>query len=150
MEGFKSNQKMKSELACFREGGSVGVNNAFCGGGKAYRKGGEVHDKADMAEDKKLVKKAFKMHDEQSHDEKTDLSKLRKGGRAKTAGTVRKYKTGGGVENIIAMDKSAGDKDKIKKVKQTTPAKAEAPSKASVKPVVEGGLNAFCGGRKVK
>ena len=26
MEGFKSNQKMKSELACFREGGSVGVD----------------------------------------------------------------------------------------------------------------------------
>ena len=139
MEGFKSNQKMKSELACFREGGSVGVNNAFCGGGKAYKKGGEVHDKADMAEDKKLVKKAFKMHDEQSHDEKTDLSKLRKGGRAKTAGTVRKYKTGGGVENIIEMKKSAGDKDKIKKVKQTVPTKAEAPSKATEKPVVEGG-----------
>lgn len=145
MEGFKSNQKMKSELACFREGGSVGVNNAFCGGGKAYKKGGEVHDKAEMAEDKKLIKKAFKMHDEQEHEgEKTNLSKLRKGGRTKTAGTVRKYKTGGGVENIISMDKTAGDKDKIKKVKQTTP------TKASTKPVAEGGLNAFCGGRKVK
>ena len=86
MEGFKSNQKMKSELACFREGGSVGVNNAFCGGGKAYKKGGEVHDKAEMAEDKKLIKKAFKMHDEQEHGGKrTNLSKLKKGGSVKSS-----------------------------------------------------------------
>jgi hypothetical protein len=51
---------------------------------------------ADMAQDKKVVKKAFKMHDEQSHEgEKTDLSKLKKGGRAKMKGTVRTYKAGG-------------------------------------------------------
>ena len=41
--------------------------------------GGEVHD--DVAQDKKLIKKAFKMHDKQSHEgKKTDLSKLKKGG----------------------------------------------------------------------
>lgn len=52
------------------------------------------HD--DIVEDKKLIKKAFKMHDEQEHDGKTDLSKLKKGGRAKKeVGSVRKYKTGG-------------------------------------------------------
>ena len=51
---------------------------------------------ADMAQDKKVVKKAFKMHDEQSHEgEKTDLAKLKKGGRAKMKGTVRTYKAGG-------------------------------------------------------
>ena len=44
-------------------------------------KGGAIHD--DIAEDKKLIKKAFKLHDEQEHDGKTDLSKLRRGGRAK-------------------------------------------------------------------
>ena len=37
------------------------------------------YDSADMAQDKKTVKKAFKMHDEQSHEgDKTDLSKLKK------------------------------------------------------------------------
>ena len=60
---------------------------------------------ADVAQDKKIVKKAFRMHDEQEHPgEKTDLSKLKRGGRAKKEkGTVRemcgggmsKYKAGG-------------------------------------------------------
>ena len=54
---------------------------------------------ADMAQDKKIVKKAFKMHDEQEHEgEKTDLSKLKKGGRAKMKGSVRTYKAGGLME----------------------------------------------------
>ena len=53
-------------------------------------------ESSDIAQDKKVVKKAFKMHDEQSHEgEKTDLAKLKKGGRAKMKGTVRTYKAGG-------------------------------------------------------
>ena len=41
----------------------------------------EKHDKADEAADKKLIKKAFKMHDAQEHKGKhTNLSKLKKGG----------------------------------------------------------------------
>ena len=41
----------------------------------------EKHDKADLAADKKLIKKAFKMHDKQEHPgKKTNLSKLKKGG----------------------------------------------------------------------
>jgi hypothetical protein len=56
-------------------------------------------ESADIAQDKKIVKKAFKMHDTQSHGgEKTDLSKLKKGGRAKMKGTVRTYKAGGLIE----------------------------------------------------
>ena len=43
-------------------------------------KGGAIHD--DVAEDKKLIKKAVKMHDEQLHGgKKTNLSKLKKGGK---------------------------------------------------------------------
>lgn len=51
----------------------------------------------DVVQDKKIVKKAFKLHDEQEHPgEKTDLSKLKRGGRAKKAtGSVRTYKAGG-------------------------------------------------------
>jgi len=80
MEGFKPNSKMK----CFKEGGSVKYES---------RKEHKEEMAADIAQDKKIVKKAFKMHDEQEHKgEKTDLSKLRKGGRAKKAtGTVKKY-----------------------------------------------------------
>ena len=41
----------------------------------------EKHDKADEAADKKLIKKAFAMHDKQEHKGKhTNLSKLKKGG----------------------------------------------------------------------
>ena len=44
--------------------------------------GGSMH--SDVAEDKKLIKKAFSMHDKQEHPgKKTDLSKLKKGGMAK-------------------------------------------------------------------
>jgi len=40
------------------------------------------HD--DIKEDKKLIKKAFSMHDKQLHEhKKTDLSKLKKGGKVK-------------------------------------------------------------------
>ena len=48
----------------------------------------DKHD--DIKEDKKLIKKAFGMHDKQEHKgEKTDLSKLKKGGK------IKKYAKGG-------------------------------------------------------
>lgn len=86
------------------------------------------NESADMSQDKKIVKKAFKLHDEQEHPgEKTDLTKLKKGGRAKKAiGTVRTYKTGG-------MCKA----EEIKK----TP-KAGGPSKP--------GTDAYCSGGMTK
>ena len=41
--------------------------------------GGSMHD--DVAQDKKLIKKAFSMHDKQEHPgKKTNLSKLKAGG----------------------------------------------------------------------
>jgi hypothetical protein len=93
MEGFKANPKMKCDLPCYKEGGFVKRDKA------KHSESTEV--KKDVAKDKKIVKKAFKIHDEQSHDEKTDLSKLKKGGRAKKeVGTVKKYKTGGCVKKM--------------------------------------------------
>ena len=93
MEGFKQNQKMKCDLPCFKEGGFVKRDKA--------KHSESTEMKKDVAKDKKIVKKAFKIHDEQSHDEKTDLSKLKKGGRAKKeVGTVKKYKAGGSVKKM--------------------------------------------------
>jgi len=103
MEDFKKLPKMQ----CFKTGGKVEAK-AMCYGGK-MKEGGEV----DIAQDKKVVKKAFAMHDKQEHPgEKTDLSKLKKGGRTKKAvGTVKKFACGGGVfgakktkEDIKNMD----------------------------------------------
>lgn len=54
-----------------------------------HKKGGIMHSekdemKKDIAQDKKLIKKAFGMHDKQSHEgKKTNLSKLKGGGMAK-------------------------------------------------------------------
>ena len=57
-------------------------------GGMAYKEGG----KADMAQDKKTVKKAVGMHEKQLHGgKKSDLAKLKSGGMAKCA-------RGGGIE----------------------------------------------------
>jgi hypothetical protein len=41
----------------------------------------EKHDKADIAADKKMIKKAIGMHDKQMHGgKKTNMAKLKKGG----------------------------------------------------------------------
>jgi len=133
MDGFKSLPKMQ----CFKEGGHAKAK-PMCYGGKAMKKGGEV-DKADMEQDKKMIKKAFKQHDEAEHDKEPTEIKLKKGGRAKKEmGTVRKYKTGGSVENVYGAKKKAGDLDRIEKTKDIKPGKAAAPSKASTKPNYEG------------
>ena len=57
--------------------------------GKKFGKGGDMKKmkeggKADMAQDKAMVKKALRMHDAQEHKggKGTDLSKLKKGGMA--------------------------------------------------------------------
>jgi len=93
MEGFKANPKLKCDLPCYKEGGFVKRDKA--------KHSESTEMKKDVAKDKKIVKKAFKIHDEQSHDEKTDLSKLKKGGRTKKeVGTVKKYKTGGSVKKM--------------------------------------------------
>ena len=126
LDGFKKIVKMKI-------GGSVSKAIAKCSGGK-MKKGGEI-DAADIKQDKAIVKKAFSMHDKQEHGgEKTDLSKLKRGGRSKKeAGTVRKFKTGGSVNNVYEAKKSSGDIDNIRKTKDIVPGKADAPSKASTK-----------------
>jgi hypothetical protein len=61
------------------------------------------HD--DIKEDKKLIKKAFKMHDDQLHEhKKTNLSKLKKGGKIKkmSAGGV----AGVGSESMKALGRN--------------------------------------------
>ena len=61
--------------------GKVQMPNASLNKYVGMKKGGEVkHD--DIKEDKKLIKRAFKMHDEQEHkgSKGTNLSKLKKGG----------------------------------------------------------------------
>jgi hypothetical protein len=138
MDGFKSLPKM----ACFKVGGSVKKEKEMCGGG-AMRRGGSV-EKEDEAQDKKMIKKAFKQHDEAEHDKEPTEIKLRKGGRAKKEGSVRKYKVGGSVENVYEAKKSSGDKDNIKMTKDIKPGKADAKSGAKEMP------NKYQTGGKVK
>jgi hypothetical protein len=91
MEGFKQNAKMQ----CFKEGGYVTK--------KEEKRESKKEMKADATQDKKIVKKALSLHDMQQHEEKTDLSKLKKGGKARkcnTGGSVRKYKCGGEVKKM--------------------------------------------------
>jgi hypothetical protein len=62
---------------------SVGQEFMTADKGKKFKEGGMMkHD--DLAEDKKLIKKAFSMHDKQLHEKKkTDLTKLKGGGMAR-------------------------------------------------------------------
>ena len=119
-----------------KTGGCVEKEVKKCGGGSMkkggkYKEGGDV----DLKQDKALIKKAFKQHDKAEHDKEPTEIKLKKGNRVKKeAGTVKKYKAGGAIE----MKKSSGDLDTIKKVKATGAKKADAPSKAEVKPNFKG------------
>ena len=121
MEGFKTSQKMQ----CFKEGGAVKYKSR-------HSEKSEMSE--DIAQDKKVVKKAFAMHDKQSHEgEKTNLSKLKKGGRMKKeGGCVGRYKEGGSIK----MKKDAADIKDIQKIKLTKTKKAAAPSKAAIKPAM--------------
>lgn len=113
MEDFKKNPKMQ----CFKEGGSV--QRQIANYEKRERK---TEEKADEAQDKKIVKKAFSIHDTQQHEEKTNLKGLKKGGRAKKeCGTVKKYKTGGTVENAYGAKKTDKDITDIANSKKQKP-----------------------------
>ena len=127
MEGFK---KLAKGTPCYKEGGSVYKSR--------HSEKREMSE--DIAQDKKVVKKAFAMHDKQEHKgEKTDLSKLKNGGRAKKdCGTVKKYKCGGGVfgakktkEDIKNMDDAKTCKPKkLAMGGMSAPAPAGLPAKA--------------------
>lgn len=121
MDGFKTSPKMQ----CFKEGGAVKYKSR-------HSEKSEMSE--DIAQDKKVVKKAFAMHDKQSHEgEKTNLSKLKKGGRMKKeGGCVGRYKEGGSIK----MKKDAADLKDIQKIKLTKTKKAAAPSKAAIKPAM--------------
>jgi len=130
MKEFNCLPKMKSDINCYKEGGSVYKS----------RHSETSEGPQDVAQDKKIVKKAFSMHDKQSHEgAKTDLSKLRRGGRAKKEkGTVSMFKDGGMTKVKPTGDKkacapSAAMKFKdggMVKVKPTGDKKADAPSAA--------------------
>ena len=131
MEGFSKLPKMKSEIDCYKEGGHVGAKNVMKRG-----KGAHEGESKDIAQDKAMIKKAFKQHDEAEHDKKPTEIKLRKGGRAKKEkGSVRKMKDGGGV---YGAKKTDADLDSIKKVKETKPKKAAAESEAKKRPNLKG------------
>lgn len=112
MEGFKVNPKMAKNLPCYKEGGSVKYKP---------RHSEKTEQKKDVVQDKAIAKKAVKIHDEQLHGgEKTDLSKLKKGGRMKKeGGCVGRYKSGGGVS--YGAKKSKEDIKDIAAIKRTKP-----------------------------
>jgi len=88
-------------------------------GGMAYKEGG----KADMAQDKKMAKKAVGMHEKQLHGgKKSDLAKLKTGGMAKcaTGGKVSQLAKANGVAvrgktkgTMIAMRSGGKTKGKM-------------------------------------
>jgi len=122
---------MKSDIACYKEGGSV----------YSSRSKEKAEEKKDIVKDKKMIKKAVGQHESAKHkgEEKTEI-KLKNGGRSKKeCGTARKYKAGGGVCNpmkdggAIEMKKDKDDKKTIAQTKKTKAGKANTPSAATGK-----------------
>ena len=106
---------------------SVGKDFAAADKGRKFKQGGIMkHD--DIQEDKKLIKRAFGMHDKQEHAGKhTDLSKLKKGG------NVKKMATGGrtAVKGEHAVQKK--DKKGAEIVKMAKGGSVKASGMGSVK-----------------
>jgi hypothetical protein len=81
----------------------TGVRNkmGYMKKGGMAKKGMKEGGMTDMAQDKKMAKKAIGMHDKQMHGgKKTDLAALKKGGMAKkmAKGGMTKCAKGGGIE----------------------------------------------------
>lgn len=123
MEGFK---KLPKGVQCFKEGGAVYKSR--------HSEKSEVSE--DIAKDKQIVKKAVSIHDKQQHEgKKTDLTKLKKGGRAKKeVGNVKKFEKASGE---YGAKKDAADIENIKGAKQFKPVKLCAGK--SVKKYADGG-----------
>jgi len=129
---------------------SVGQEFSKADKGKTFKKGGEMKD-ADLAQDKKLIKRAISMHDKQEHKgEHTNLSKLKKGG------NVKKMASGGQPD-----PKMAAMMAKKRQAMMGAPAPARpmapagmAPSTGATPtmPMKKGGMakKDMCGGGKVK
>ena len=83
--------EVRNKMGYMKKGGM-----AMKKGGMAYKEGG----KADMAQDKKMAKKAVGMHEKQLHGgKKSDLAKLKMGGMTKMkSGGMAKCAKGGGIE----------------------------------------------------
>ena len=115
MEDFKKIIKMKT-------GGSV--DKAIEAYEKRERK---TEVSGDIAQDKSIGKKGVKQHEANLHkgQPKTEL-KLKTGGRAKKdCGTVKKYKTGGTVENAYGSPKTDKDIKDIANTKRQKPKKMQ-------------------------
>jgi hypothetical protein len=86
-------KKVGVPMSVAKEFNQADKGNKFIGGG--------MMDKKDMAQDKKMAKKAVGMHEKQLHaGKKSDLAMLKKGGKVKkmAAGGCAKMAKGGGIE----------------------------------------------------
>lgn len=115
MDGFKNTTKIQY----FKEGGFV-TKKEFTSYEKKEDKREEAKDKV---KDVKMVKAGVRQHESALHkgEPKTEL-KLKCGGRMpKSTGTVKKYKTGGTVENQYAAKKTDKDIKDIANAKRQKP-----------------------------
>ena len=79
MEAIAHSQKFAKKVHVPQK---VGKDFVAADKGKTFKKGGEMKDK-DLAQDKAMIKKAFKQHDKQEHKGgKGTTLKLAKGGKA--------------------------------------------------------------------
>jgi hypothetical protein len=92
---------------------SVGKEFMDADKGKKF-KGGGMMDKKDMAQDKKMAKKAVGMHEKQLHGgKKSDLAKLKSGGMTKMAKGGSCYSKGGQLSKANGIAKQGKTKGKI-------------------------------------
>jgi hypothetical protein len=116
---------------------SVGEEFLKADKGRKFREGGMAKEsmKEDIAQDKKLIKRAFKMHDAQEHKggKGTNLAKLRKGGMAMKK--AKRYEEGGEVEFETKQGKNSMISDETRrKAMEQADSDIEAEPKNAIPP----------------
>ena len=98
---------------------------------------------ADKAQDKAMIKKAFKMHDKQEHKgERTDLSKLKRGGK------MKKHASGGEIDSFETKTTIKGNAKKFADTEMHGTPKGKTSGKTGA--VKEGNAGGYKRGGKVK
>jgi hypothetical protein len=100
--------EVRNKMGYMKKGGMAKKKMKM--GGMAYKEGGD----ADMAQDKKMAKKAVGMHEKQLHGgKKSDLAKLKSGGMTKMKAGGSCYSKGGQLAKANGIAVKGKTKGKI-------------------------------------
>jgi hypothetical protein len=143
-------KKVGIPVSVAKEFNQADKGKKFGSGGMATKKMEHAEKsemKMDLAQDKKMIKKAFAMHDKQEHKgDRTDLTKLKKGGKACMATGGRIASKG---EHAVQKQSKRGA-EIVKMAKGGLAAGHKSANGIAKKGLTKGTMISMCGGGYMK